>query len=683
MSELHDALQNLSPVTWTDLPKDNLDSYLTECFAAGELICNSLPPLADGTPFHASKPHHRKPNQARSHKEIHPSAARPPSAHADHEKLHKSWGKPVKINPSQNPLHVNVYKMAGNDRHGAWFARKSVHEGLGFDKFKRAMMREFSESMTVTGSPGAGAIRGIAADRRLEREDVPGVGKVEVYELSAQFPGPVTPREFLAMLMSSDGALSDKSAVPVEGGEKHLPRHFMVVSRPVDHPDAPLRPGFVRGQYESVELIREIPLSTAKPKFTSDLLLKPNGSTKPGSGDDQANGDALDDPELNPVEWIMITRSDPGGGIPRFLVDRGTPDAMLSDVHKFFNWACALDHIPHPDEDVDQQKEVSRQQESEGAKGNDASLAPFEQDKTTNPKTSEEVLVQRPRSVTEPAPHKDTAPSQPGIISSITNAFEAGVNSYAPTSVSNMVNSHLHPDELSDDSSDTSSTDSFVSAEEMYRVETALEHPPRPSNDTISIHSGDQSEDSQITIGMTRHEKEIQKLVKKRERLDQRLAKKKLAEEGKMRQAQEREQTDAGKVKEKMEKELKKTEEKHRKEVERLEAKKAKETRKAEQKRRKKDEQNKMSLVTRERDEFRSQTDLLRRENSLLREQVLQLQTQNTLITQRLGKISPETARSLQDDLRHKRSLSIKSSRSSDSVPKVGKDRSPPATTPA
>jgi hypothetical protein len=72
-----------------------------------------------------------------------------------------------------------MYKMAGHDRHGAWFARRSVHEGLGFDKWKRAMQTEFAESLAVTGGPGAGSIRGIGADRRLERKLVDSVGKVE------------------------------------------------------------------------------------------------------------------------------------------------------------------------------------------------------------------------------------------------------------------------------------------------------------------------------------------------------------------------------------------------------------------------------------------------------------------------------------------------------------------------
>lgn len=46
-------------------------------------------------------------------------------------------------------------------------------------------------------------------------------------------------------------------------------------------------------------------------------------------------------PEQNPVEWIMITRSDPGGSVPRWMVERGTPGGIVRDAEKFFNWAAA------------------------------------------------------------------------------------------------------------------------------------------------------------------------------------------------------------------------------------------------------------------------------------------------------------------------------------------------------
>jgi hypothetical protein len=132
-----------------------------------------------------------------------------------------------------------------------------------------------------------------------------------VYQLSAQFPGPTSPREFITLLITSDNCLTDASKV-----DSMMPRHFMVVSIPVAHPDAPPRNGMVRGFYESIEMIREIPLP------------------------------ASDDAETNPVEWIMVTRSDPGGGIPRFMVERNVPSSIVQDAVKFLDWACTKDDAP-------------------------------------------------------------------------------------------------------------------------------------------------------------------------------------------------------------------------------------------------------------------------------------------------------------------------------------------------
>ena len=52
----------------------------------------------------------------------------------------------------------------------------------------------------------------------------------------------------------------------------------MVISRPCEHPECPRRDGFIRGQYESVEFIREIPLKPKKAASTTDLLETYSGS---------------------------------------------------------------------------------------------------------------------------------------------------------------------------------------------------------------------------------------------------------------------------------------------------------------------------------------------------------------------------------------------------------------------
>nr|POE88399.1 reticulocyte-binding protein 2 like a [Quercus suber] len=652
MAELHEALQALSPIAWSDIPQDSLADFLSESFAAGELICNSLPAAPNGTPFEDSTPHYSEPNQANSSSEIHASDARAYPVHESHEALQKGWGKPVSVKARDNPLNASIYKVAGKDRHGAWFGRKSVHEGLGFDKFKRAMQREFPQSLTVTGGAGAGAVRGLAADRRLEKLAVEGTGNLDVYELSAQFPGPVTPRDFLTAVMTTEDALSEKSAAQTQGRGKHVPRHFMIVSRPLEHPDAPERAGFVRGQYESVEMIREIPLHANKPSTG-------------GSGQD--GGEATEEPpeaELNPVEWVMVTRSDPGGGIPRFLVDRGTPEAMLGDLKKFFDWACSMDKVPAPDADMDKQEGASAEQGALKDGAVDGTAA------GTAPSTT----TQNGTAATAPG----TAEQKGGILSSIGSTLHAGLEAYAPTAVTNQVNHYLSTDAKdgaldSSDSDDTSDADSFMSANELHRLATAPEElKPKSSEslDTLSLASN--SSEMKDKKDMNSHEKEVLKLVQKRESLDRKLARKRADEEAKLQKSKEKDQVDVEKAQERLEREMRRTEEKHRKELARLEQKREKEVRKAAEKRRKKDDANTLSRVSRERDDFRAHADLVRRENALLSAQVQDLQAEVMLLSQRLTKLGgPEALRGVAEELEEAgraRGASIVSVHSGDKV---------------
>ena len=194
MSDLYDALAALGPRDFTEVPHD-LTSFLKQTFSAASTIVDSLPqppPPAPGVISSIPAPSQSNvegdssgptPNFATKATEIIPSAARAPtptSFDADTlAQLIDKWGRPVKVAPRDNPASVSVWKMAGHDRRGAWFARRSVHEGLGFAKWRKAMKWEFEESLAVEGKPGEGSIRGIGADRRLERQEVEGVGKLE------------------------------------------------------------------------------------------------------------------------------------------------------------------------------------------------------------------------------------------------------------------------------------------------------------------------------------------------------------------------------------------------------------------------------------------------------------------------------------------------------------------------
>lgn len=179
MSELHKALESLRPKDFSDVPLEDLSSFLSDLFSKAELIAGSVPSPPDGTPFESSQRSRSDVNRPTSAAELTISKARRPAPSADCLELQKSWGKPLKLSAKDAALGISVYKMAGHDRHGAWFARSSVHEGLGFTKWKRAMMREFPESLAVQGGPGEGNVRGIGGDKRLEDITVEGIGKLE------------------------------------------------------------------------------------------------------------------------------------------------------------------------------------------------------------------------------------------------------------------------------------------------------------------------------------------------------------------------------------------------------------------------------------------------------------------------------------------------------------------------
>ena len=176
MSELHKALEVLSPKDYDEVPLDDLQTFLSNLFSNAELIANSVPPPPNGTPYESARRTRTGANSAACAADLTVSNVRRPPPEKEHADLQKAWGKPLKLGAKENATGISVFKMAGNDRHGAWFARTSVHEGLGFDKWKRSMMREFPESLEVEGGPGVGSVRGIGGDTRLEDITVDGLG---------------------------------------------------------------------------------------------------------------------------------------------------------------------------------------------------------------------------------------------------------------------------------------------------------------------------------------------------------------------------------------------------------------------------------------------------------------------------------------------------------------------------
>jgi len=177
MAALHDALKTLGPLDFSEAPIGDLKSFLSEAFSNAQLLVDSvpIPPPSDDSDCDGRP---RSSSNASSASSISISSARSAPPPADVEALQKEW-KQVRLNARDNPLGMSVYKTSGKDGKGAWFARRSVHEGLGFTKWKKGLEKEFPETMKVQGGPGEGNIRGIGGERRVAYKNVRGVGKLE------------------------------------------------------------------------------------------------------------------------------------------------------------------------------------------------------------------------------------------------------------------------------------------------------------------------------------------------------------------------------------------------------------------------------------------------------------------------------------------------------------------------
>lgn len=179
MAALHSALQTLSPTPFSSVPSDEKEAkeYLQEAFAKAQIIIDSVPPpppLDDSVNTRS-----RAGSSVSGSSGMYSSSARADPLNPSHVPFQKEWGKPIRLAPKDDPLGISVYKMAGKDGGGAWFARRSVHEGMGFKKWKLGLQKEFPESMQVQGGPGEGNIRGIGGERMVEKIQIKGTGDIE------------------------------------------------------------------------------------------------------------------------------------------------------------------------------------------------------------------------------------------------------------------------------------------------------------------------------------------------------------------------------------------------------------------------------------------------------------------------------------------------------------------------
>lgn len=180
MAPHHEPFKGLAPVKWSSVEEEDPKEFLAGVFSDAQTIVDSIPvPAAVKQATTGRARSHTDPPQPVADINRSLSQQRQSAASLSLSRdLAKEW-KEVKVNPRDNPLAINVYKLASKDGKGSWFARRSVHDGLTFEKWKLGLEKEFAESMKVQTGPGAGAIRGIGAEKRVVHQVVEGAGKME------------------------------------------------------------------------------------------------------------------------------------------------------------------------------------------------------------------------------------------------------------------------------------------------------------------------------------------------------------------------------------------------------------------------------------------------------------------------------------------------------------------------
>ncbi|CCC08388.1 unnamed protein product [Sordaria macrospora k-hell] len=705
----HEPFKALGPVSWpTDLagrPDSDLQALLTLTFSDAQTLVDSIPIPPSVAAAHktaAGRTRSATDSVVTSHHTT-GSHQHPPKLSAEAAetatKLRKEWKECKVSSPKENPLGINVYKLSSKDGKGAWFARRSVHKDMSFDKWRAGLEREFVESIKryqENGTePGTGNIRGIGGERRIER-----------------IPGPTTPRDFVTCLM-----MPGHGNAPSKKGGPRQPRQFMLVSRPCEHPDAPARSNFIRGQYESVEVIREIPLDRPLRKTKSSTELSREEFHEVKDALDQAGVDDIkkeavlrsakqasaaaadgaddrgrssfkgdEDDQQFAVEWLMVTRSDPGGSVPRFMVERGTPGGITNDAARFVDWLSTMsieeltgssddevpektiETVPTPGATTTAPNQIKRKE------------VPVQQKRA--PGVDKVNHAQSPLRQTEAVEEETPASQSSGLYGMLTGALGAAGNAVA-NKVSNFAGTTNDTEDdtaslasstsSSDIESDTSSIRSFVSATEgeghavnasgqsvaangvndditndltnatsirsdLSATESASSLQPITTGENGSIHLPDH-----YSARREKHEKELRKLEERHRKAEEKLHRLQAKQAAKRREQEEKGLAAAAAAAaldddtaSKHSKSSKAAHEDAR--LAKLEQHRLREERKAKEKLRKAAEKEEKANVLREMEKVKAERDLALRQMEMLREQVGELQRQNTMLAARLGK---------------------------------------------
>lgn len=506
-----------------------------------------------------------------------------------------------------------------------------------------------------------------------------------VYQLSAQFPGPTTPRDFVTLMLTTDSAIE----TPAQA------RYFMVVSKPCIHPESPQRSGYIRGHYESVEFIREIkinkPLRRTQSSIDTTAAKEPNlaaeaakaalskNTAGPDSSASRPQTTPEDDGQDTMIEWLMITRSDPGGSVPRFMVERGTPSGICGDADKFLKWVSsknledfdevtdARDGIEGAESDTRKLKEEAENAEATATMSKMSSADPtsnvlHEPTVQPKPKLSQNrnpPLPQRPGSSLAGSMNED--PSPQGFYGVIANAVGM-VTSRLPNPFGSARGGDTDMSSLSAISSDISDDDDSSSILSFHSVEgeetnktgddlagassdsTKLGRVTTGASDAqLSINSTDSkaataavaaSSSSARNRSTTQHEKDLLKLEQRQRKMEEKYARDLAKRAG----DSTKDESAIAKLKEKHDRHKARQEDKYQRELRKLASRREAEQKKAERRKQKVIEKQEKSDLGMEMERIRAERDVARKQIEILKEQVGDLQSQNTLLVARLGR---------------------------------------------
>lgn len=607
-TNVHEALKTLSATHHSEFPSDSsaLAAQLSTSLPDVHFLLTSIPP-PDQLPDYLTLPE-------------------PPNA--DAATLQKEW-KPVKLSAKENPMgHFSVYKLPAKDGGPTWFARRSIHTDISFERFKAGLEKEFHQPQTDGGAVGNGAVRGIGGATRVLYETCE-FGKAEIFQLSAQFPGPSAPRSFVEGCLSSSAHLEDLSAaISNEDDRPRLnsgsarglrPRQFTLISKPVlEHPDCDLKSGFVRGTYESVEYIREIPCS---PRQLSRSYSSPNVSsaealqsqTRPrGNTVGVMPHEAEEASQSCPVDWIQISRSSPGGSVPRWLVDRATPNGMVTDAKKFLVWCRESTHL---DDVLDGTVDAT---EEEPVGNRDSCKSASKRQSTQLAESAPILSEENANSEFSPAPGSNTGSMIYGALGSVAVGMTSLAHSAIPTS---SYADYTPPATCPSDNETPSSTASHSPSQgepkdgsetaSIRTFETCESHNAEiPISDPHSLAPSIKSTASTPNSNKSPEERALAQFLKEKQRLEE-----KLQREGARRAEQDRKHT------EKHLKTIEKQEKKYRRALEKANEKRIKDEEKREREAHKKIEREEKGRRN-EIEELKRVVEALTKENLELREKV-------------------------------------------------------------